>query len=193
LRNLTKQLLAKESPSPDTAVKELAGVAMGAEPWILEAPDQLSLVRRLEAEFPLIEEAGCKVGIGVATGADKAFIGPLDELDVEPDRKLPLAMTRDILSGEVNWRGLGVINPFADEGGLVDLKKFPKLRAYLEARRDQIDKRHVAQKAPANWYRTIDRIYPAIAKKPKLLIPDIKGQAHIVCNRPVSPLLFAAR
>ena len=36
------------------------------------------------------------------------------------------------------------------------------------------------RKIPANWYRTIDRIYPALASKPKLLIPDIKGQAHIV-------------
>lgn len=180
LRTLAKQLLANDTPVPGADVKELAGVASGSEPWILESFDQLALVRRLESEFPLIEEAGCKVGIGVATGADKAFIGPFDELDVEPDRKLPLVMTRDILSGEVNWRGLGIINPFADEGGLVDLRDYPKLRAYLEARRDQIDKRHVAQKAPANWYRTIDRIYPALAGKPKLLIPDIKGEAHIV-------------
>lgn len=180
LRSLARQLLAKDTPAPGAAVKELAGVASGSEPWILESFDQLALVRRLEREFPLIEEAECKVGIGVATGADKAFIGPFDELDVEPDRKLPLVMTRDILSGEVNWRGLGIINPFADEGGLVDLRSYPRLRAYLEARRDQIDKRHVAQKAPANWYRTIDRIYPALAKKPKLLIPDIKGEAHIV-------------
>ncbi|WP_262979957.1 TaqI-like C-terminal specificity domain-containing protein [Photorhabdus kleinii] len=40
--------------------------------------------------------------------------------------------------------------------------------------------RHCAQKAPANWYRTIDRITPSLAARPKLLIPDIKGQAHIV-------------
>ena len=46
------------------------------------------------------------------------FIGPLEELDVEPDRKLPLVMTRDILTGSVKWRGLGVINPFADDGKL---------------------------------------------------------------------------
>jgi hypothetical protein len=180
LTSLSRVLLAKEPPVPDSGVKEMAGVAAGAEPWILESFDQLALVRRLERDFPLIEAAGCKVGIGVATGADKAFIGPLDELDVEPERKLPLAMTRDILTGEVCWRGLGVINPFADEGGLVDLNRYPKLKAYLEERRSQIDKRHIAQKAPANWYRTIDRIYPALAGKPKLLIPDIKGKAHIV-------------
>lgn len=161
-------------------VRELHGVTAGAEPWIMESSDQLALVRRLEAEFPSIEDAGCKVGIGVATGADKAFIGHHDTLDVEPSRKLPLVTTRDIKDGEVDWRGLGVINPFADDGRLVELARFPKLRRYLEERREQIAGRHVAQKAPARWYRTIDRIYPAIAAKPKLLIPDIKGEAHVV-------------
>ena len=158
----------------------MTGVAAGAEPWILGSSDQLALIRRLERDFPLIEEVGCKIGIGVATGADQAFIGPYDELDVEPDRKLPLAMTRDIITGTVKWRGLGVVNPFTDEGRLVDLARFPRLKIYLEARKDQIAKRHIAKKAPANWYRTIDRIHPDLARKPKLLIPDIKGQAHIV-------------
>ncbi len=120
------------------------------------------------------------VGIGVATGADKAFIGDFATLDVEEDRKLPLATTRDIVSGEVRWQGLGVINPFAEEGGLVDLRDYPRLRRYLEERKDIIAARHCAQKSPANWYRTIDRITPALAQKPKLLIPDIKGEAHIV-------------
>ena len=158
----------------------MADVASGPQPWILASPDHLTLVRRLEREFPTIEQAKCKVGIGVATGADKAFIGPFDELNVEDDRKLPLAMTRDIDSGQVKWRGLGIVNPFADNGGLVDLNEYPRLMKYLEERREQIAARHVARKAPANWYRTIDRIYPALATKPKLLIPDIKNEAHIV-------------
>ncbi|WP_225767741.1 Eco57I restriction-modification methylase domain-containing protein [Inquilinus sp. Marseille-Q2685] len=180
LKSLARDLLGADIPDPVGPVKEMAGVAAGAEPWILDSSDQLALVRRLERDFPLIEEAGCRVGIGVATGADNAFIGPFDELDVEDDRKLPLATTRDILTGSVRWRGLGIVNPFADAGGLVDLRKFPRLRRYLEARKDQIAKRHIAQKAPANWYRTIDRIYPELTSQPKLLIPDIKGEAHIV-------------
>lgn len=180
LAGLAHQLTGSGQLHAGDAVRELRGVTAGAEPWILESSDQLALVRRLEADFPSIEDAGCKVGIGVATGADQAFIGKFDALDVEPSRKLPLVMTRDIDGGHVDWRGYGVINPFGDDGRLVDLAKFPKLKRYLEARRDQIAKRHVAQKAPANWYRTIDRIYPEIAKKPKLLIPDIKGAAHIV-------------
>jgi hypothetical protein len=96
-------------------------VASGDQPWLLESSDQMALIRRLEQSFPTLEEASCKVGIGVATGADKEFIGPFDSLDVEADRKLPLVTTRDIMSGQVQWRGLGVINPFADDGRLVEL------------------------------------------------------------------------
>ncbi len=177
---LSRHLTGTGKPDPASGVKVLHRVVTGAEPWILETSDQLALIRRLEQDFPAIEDAGCKVGIGVATGADQAFIGQLDELDVEEDRKLPLAMTRDIVTGHVQWRGLGVINPFNDKGGLVDLREYPRLRRHLEARREQIARRHVAQKAPTNWYRTIDRIYPALAAKPKLLIPDIKGEAQIV-------------
>jgi len=178
LSELTRELLSVE-PSTDK-VKEMHGVARGKEPWILESTDQLSVVRRLEQDFPTLEEAGCSVGIGVATGADKVFIAPFDELDVETDRKLRLVMTRDIQSGKVAWRGFGVINPFDENGGLVPLSQYPKLAAYLERHAEEIRKRHVSKRYPDNWYRTIDRIYPSIAKQPKLLIPDIKGEAHIV-------------
>ncbi len=181
LMTLAKELKAETLPQDSgTSVRELPGVTNGVEPWLLESPDQTALIRRLERQYPTLEKAACKVGIGVATGADKAFIGDFDVLDVEPDRKLPLVTTRDIISGEVQWRGQGVINPFTDEGILVDLRHYPRLRRYLEARKEVIAGRHCAQKTPANWYRTIDRITPSIAKKQKLLIPDIKGEAHVV-------------
>ena len=180
LTGLKTQLLAKRVAKESQAVRELAGVTDGSEPWILDSSNQLALVRRLELDFPTLEETGCKVGIGVATGADQAFIGLFDELDVEDDRKQPLVMTRDILNGTVEWRGFGVINPFADGGGLVDLDDYPRLKRYLEERKDVIERRHCAQKAPANWYRTIDRITPSLTKKSKLLVPDIKDEAHVV-------------
>jgi hypothetical protein len=183
LATLADLLRSPILPKETSTVRELAGVTNGAEPWLLESSDQMALIRRLESSFPALEEVGCKVGIGVATGADKAFIGEFEALDVEPDRKLPLVTTKDIMSGEVKWRGQGVINPFAELGGLVDLADYPRLRRYLEDRREIIAGRHCAKKTPANWYRTIDRITPAIAARPKLLIPDIKGEAHIVFER----------
>lgn len=179
LPSLAKALRAgKPNTKHGVALVECAG--SGSEPWVLGSSAKRALLRRLEAMYPTLEEAGCKVGIGVATGADKAFIAPMDQLDVEPSRKLPLATTKDIASGKVEWTGLGVVNPFEDDGKLADLSKYPKLRKHLEHHREAIAGRHVAQKSPANWYRTIDRITPSLATRPKLLIPDIKGSAHVV-------------
>ncbi len=178
-------LLDAALPLADSGeVHEMQDVAAGESPWLIESSDlfgnRLALLRRLEKQFPLLEEAGCKVGIGVATGADKIFIGDYAALDVEPECKLPLATTRDIQSGEVRWRGQGVINPFGNGDALVDLAAYPRLRRYLEQHKALIARRHCARKNPTSWYRTIDRITPALCGKPKLLIPDIKGEAHIV-------------
>ena len=177
---LAKELRGSRVLKNDGMVQELARVPHQSDPWLLESSNQMAFIRRLETQFPTLEETGCKVGIGVATGADKVFIGDFDALDVEPDRKLPLVTTDDIQSGEVQWRRKGVINPFAEDGSLVNLCNYPKLSNYVNARRDLIANRHCALKTPKNWYRTIDRINPSIASKPKLLIPDIKGEAHIV-------------
>lgn len=73
-----------------------------------------------------------------------------------------------------------MVNPFEDDGRLASFNDYPRMAQYFEARREVIAKRHVAQKIPANWYRTIDRITPSLAAVPKLLIPDIKGEAHVV-------------
>ena len=117
LGKLSMLLTAAKLPKSASSVRELDGVVVKDEPWLLDTNDQLAIVRRLEQDFPTLEEVGCRVGIGVATGADKAFIGDYESLDVEEDRKLPLAMTRDIQTGHVVWRGLGVVNPFVDGPG----------------------------------------------------------------------------
>ncbi|MEX8505886.1 Eco57I restriction-modification methylase domain-containing protein [Leptothrix ochracea] len=180
------QTLRSPALRPDAvgvcAVREIPQVTNAAEPWLLASVDHMALIRRLEKQFPCLEEVGCKIGIGVATGADKAFISDYETLDVEEDRKIRLVTTQDIQSGVVRWRGQGVINPFAPspEVGLVDLRAYPRLRRYLEAHRAVIANRHCAKKTPDRWYRTIDRITPALAARPKLLIPDIKGEAHVV-------------
>ena len=176
--------LAVELTSPSLAkgarVHEIDALPKGSDAWVLESFDALDLARRLERQLPLIEDAGCKVGIGVATGADRAFIADYESLDVEPCRKLPLVMTRDVASGEIAWRGKGIINPFSEDGRLVKLEDYPRLKRFLEDRREQIAGRHVAEKNPQNWYRTIDRIYPGLTYREKLLIPDIRGNASIV-------------
>ena len=174
-RNMRSRMI-----KPGSHVHEVSGIMNGSEPWVLESFDELAVLRRIEASFPTLEEAGCKVGIGVATGADKVYVGRYDELDVEKDCKLPLIMTKDIRGGKVEWQEMGVINPFSEDGELVSLKKYPKLATYLHRHKAAVCKRNVAKRNSERWYRTIDRIYPKLTYTPKLLIPDIKGEANIV-------------
>lgn len=178
LRSLAHKLLAKGTSQAAGRVVE---VASGDAPWLLENPARLNVIRALEATFSKIEEASCQVGIGVATGIDKVYIRSDDDLQVEDERKLPLAMTRDIVNGEIVWGGKMLLNPFdGDSPKLVDPDQFPKFKAYIEEYRESISKRHVAKRNPTNWFKTIDRIYPTLTKTPKLLIPDIKGEASVV-------------
>ncbi len=160
------------------AVSVCENVTEGERPWAFDESGCMSVLRELEIRLPALEDAGVRVGIGVATGADAVFIGK--NLDVEESRKLPLVTTRDIKSGRVEWRGDWVLNPFDADGSLVKLEDFPKFAAYLEKHRTRIRDRNVSKRNPHGWYRTIDRIHEPLTWRPKLLIPDIKGSAHVV-------------
>lgn len=164
-------------------VHRVLGIAQDAQPWLLGDSDQLSIVRSIEACLPSIEETGCTVGIGVATGCDRVYIGEYDRLDVEPERKLPLVLGSCIRSGKLHWGGKGLINPFEPDGSLADLRRYPRFAAYLRQHETALRARNVAKRAGPGWYRTIDRVWDHLQSTPKLLIPDIKGEPNVVIDR----------
>ena len=174
---------ALTSSTKHPQVNLISGVCRSDQPWSFNENGGMDIVRKLEAAFPAIEDVDCKVGIGVATGADAVFIGSDAQLDVEAGRKLPLITTKDIRSGQVEWGGNFVLNPFEADGNLVDPDEYPKFRAYIERHRELMRKRNVAARNPKGWFRTIDRIHANLTNTPKLLIPDIKGSAHVVLEK----------
>ncbi len=164
----------------DSRIKRATTFMDGNAPWLLSNLSRLEMIKSLEKHFPTLDEAGCQVGIGVATGADKVFIGGDSELDVEAERKLPLLTRKDLKNNRIAWTGKYVLNPFdGDNPRLVDPKDYPKFKAYIERHRERIECRHVARKNPKNWFKTIDRIYPSLTGTPKLVIPDIQGEPQI--------------
>lgn len=151
----------------------------GSEPWVISSPQHLAMLRHLESKFALLASTGVKVGIGVATGNDRVFIVSGD-VDIEPDRLVPLVMREDMDLGRIRDAKRFVINTFSADGGTVDLADYPRLRRYLQSHEVLVRKRHVAQKNPGSWFRTIDRVYPELVSVPKLLIPDIAGSNEVV-------------
>jgi adenine-specific DNA-methyltransferase len=152
----------------------------GSDPWPCHSPEQLALLRRLEDHFPKLE-SHAKVGIGVATGNDSVFVTKDAHL-VESSRLLPLALARDIGTGKLAWSGHYLVDPWNCDG-LVDLQKYPRLRAYFEKHGAALKKRHTAVKNARGWYKTIDRVTDALTAKPKLYIADIKNVLDPVLDR----------
>jgi hypothetical protein len=149
----------------------------GTEPWPCSSPEALKLLKHLEATcLPLeCKIAGTKIGIGVATGADKVFI-TAKKPDIEPDRILPLALASDLKNGKVQWSGHCMANPW-NAKGLVDLAEYPRLKQHLKPHHELLSGRHTAKKDRAeNWHKTIDRVNLALVKKHKLYIADIKDR-----------------
>ncbi|MBN9742083.1 SAM-dependent methyltransferase [Amycolatopsis sp. A1MSW2902] len=153
----------------------------GSDLWPTGTPARLALVEHLnDRYYPLHdpENTGTRVSIGVATGADKVYITK-DGSAVESDRILPMAMSGDLMSGNFEWQGNYLINPWSEDGSLVELEDYPQMSEYF-SRHPQLRTRHVAKKAPARWYRTIDKVHADLLARPKLLLQDMKSAIHPV-------------
>lgn len=127
----------------------------------------------LPEDYTSIEQQGYKIGIGVASGADKIFISK--SLPIEEELKLPIITAREIKNGDIDWIGQYILNPYDKDGKLVSLDAYPLAKKYLNENATKLKNRHTAKKSnESSWYKTIDRIYPELTLKPKLLIPDMK-------------------
>lgn len=148
----------------------------GDEPWPCSSPERLAALRQIEATcIPLeSDETGTRVGIGVATGADKVFITKAPPA-LEKDRLLPLAMGDDLEGRNVNWSGHYLINPW-DENGLVDLAAYPKMQAHFAPHSSLLQARHTARERPDKWFKTIDRVTLSLVAEKKLYVADIRGR-----------------
>ncbi len=130
-----------------------------------------------------ILEQGFKIGIGVATGADKVFIKHSSEINgIEKSRLVPILKSKALKGDEISWDNSYVINPF--EGGeLCKLDDYPHLKNYLYANKTILEKRHIAKKNPNNWFKTIDKIKLELVRTPKLLLPDLSGSKFLFIDR----------
>ncbi|MFF4295515.1 Eco57I restriction-modification methylase domain-containing protein [Streptomyces vinaceus] len=151
--------------------------------WPAASPARLAVLEDLTERFRLLEDTGTgtKVGIGIATGADKIFLTKDKDL-VEEERLLPMAMVRDTTSGTIDWNGTHLVNPWTASGDLVDLDAYPRLASYFKKHGEALRKRYVAVKQPQRWYKTIDKVDYHLTRRQKLLFPDMKLRIHPVLD-----------
>ena len=186
-RDLVEWVRTSEESTKRSASYEAARMPhwfSGDDLWPTGSPARLAALEDLTERFvPLGDKrSGVRVGIGIATGADRVFITSDADL-VERERLLPLAMVRDTTSGTLNWSGNYLVNPWNEAGQLVDLNEYPRLASWFRRNRAALSGRYVAKRAPDKWYRTIDKVEHGLTARPKLLFPDMKLSSHPVLDQ----------
>lgn len=149
--------------------------------WPSGNPDRLALIADLEERFPVLEDTGAKVGIGLASGADHVYI-TTDGSTAEPDRMLPIVMRGDLKDGTVRWSGHFLVNPW-EPSGLVALDDWPLLAAYFQRNWAAICGRNVGMRNPGREFRTIDRVIEGLRERHKLLLADLSSRIWPVLDK----------
>lgn len=144
----------------------------------LAGPGRARTVLELSSRYPTLEGSGVELGIGLATGRDSVFITDNKDL-VEPDRLLPIFIMRDWRKGDRS-KERWMVNPWNEDGSLIDLEEYPRTREYLERNFETLAARHVAKQHPDKWFRTIDRPRRGLMGRPMLLFPDMAGKSEPV-------------
>lgn len=148
--------------------------------WPDGSPAVIAWLERLEETLPLLEDAstGTKLGIGIATGADKVYI-QRELPDVEPGQLYPMVTPDAIRSGTFRFTGEHLVSPWTPDG-LVSLEAHPKLAKFYEREAAQLRGRNVAKRSGPHWYRTIDRQNFSLMKREMLVMQDMKAEANPV-------------
>jgi len=127
-------------------------------------------------------ELGYVVRVGPALGHTAAFVLERGEDDVEPELLRPWIDGSEVQEGAIKWGGRRVIVMYGADGKLIDLKRFPKLKARLGKFKTQLKKRSIV-KDGAEWFKTIDRLVSSDWKRPKILIPELAKVPRAAIDR----------
>jgi adenine-specific DNA-methyltransferase len=135
-------------------------------------------LKRAREKFPKLQDAGCCVRVGSATGCNDVFLGRAEVLPVERSRLLPFVNACSIQDASVKWSDTSIVNVFDDNGKLVRLAHFPQLAAYLRKHKKRLKTRAKASQSKI-WWRSIDCLHPDWYRAAKLLVVDISASPVI--------------
>ncbi len=127
-------------------------------------------------------ELGCSIKVGPALGPTSAFVLQPGEHDVESELLNPWVDGSEITEGAIQWHGRRVIVMHDDTGRLVDLDRFPLLRAGLSEHRRALGQRSIVRRG-APWFRPIDRVRAVDWQRSKLLLPELARNPRVAIDR----------
>ena len=129
-----------------------------------------------------------RISVGLATGLNRAFV--LDAhraASIEPELLRPVIRGRDIGNERIADAGRWLLLPyeFDDRGEcarLIDLEAYPRARAHLESHRSALEARHCVRVWRKRWYDLHDPVLVDLARRTKIVFPDVAYDARFVVD-----------
>lgn len=149
--------------------------------WLAGSEEARRVFHEASARFPTLEQAGCRIRLGMATGRNSVFVRAGSSLDVEEDLLVPAVSTRDLSNGAIAWKGLSVIDTARPDGKLWTLQEKPRLHAYLEAHRETLEGRHSVASG-GFWQQTHTRLSRRLAAAPKILVAETANPCRVAMD-----------
>lgn len=160
--------------------------SLNCEAWNLRPPALLALSKRLRANHPTLEDLTRRISAGPATGRDDIFVLSKELAgSVEPELLRPVVRGKDISQDGISDTGLRILMPYTYADGaphLVDLKRYPRARKYLESHRHDLETRHCVRKWKKEWFGLHDPPASDLSQEPKIVVPDIAEYNQFVVD-----------
>ena len=149
--------------------------------WFLGSPEIVDVFHRLHEEMPTLEDVGCRIRVGMATGANEVFIGVPEDMGVETDVVMPVVDTRDLGPETVRWSGRVILDTRGPTGRCWSARERPGLYRYLSSHKARLQRRRTVADG-GDWRATLSRLDRTLAASPKLLIPETSARARVVLD-----------
>ena len=148
------------------------------EAWHFLDPRLRGIAASLTQGHPTLEHVSCRISAGIATGRDNIYVLPPGVGgELEPELLHPCLRGQDLKPFEIESTGSRIIVPFTHEADgvprLVNLDEYPRIRAYLEAHRSELESRHCVRRWSKAWYDIHDPWTLDVTHTPKIVFPDV--------------------
>lgn len=158
-----------------------------AQVWSLITAQEAEWLQRVRAESCGLFGDIAAVRVGIKTTADDVFIrSDWDTLPLkirpEPELLRPLLRHEDArrwILPRGTQPAARVLYPHEVSGGCrraVDLRRYPRAKAYLESHKERLERRHYVVEAGRQWYEIWVPQDPDAWVAPKIVFPDISPE-----------------
>lgn len=176
LDDLRRRLLPGTNGTSESATPLLRG----SDGALLVGNELATAFAQIASVSLALPAAGIEVRCGMALGCASVFLIEGDT-DIEESRLAPWVRTRDLLADGRVQTEVRVINVWGEDGALVDLKKFPRMKAHLQRHRAELQERSCVTKVN-DWYRSIDRLDIRRMSAPKILIAGMAKYSRVALS-----------